>query len=212
MVEWIYFKEVEIMWLKRIISFMLLLGLTLNVLFRYLELVQYPKASLYYYYKYIERETVDVFCIGSSHVYCSINPVQMYDDYGIAAYDLAAGSQAIWHSYYYIKEMLKTQKPSIVILDVYTLICQDDYFDSKVEMNLLNMHPSYNKWEALKMSDSEDNFDIFWEFPIVHSRYRDLNKESFNLNKNNSYFLGYSYQTRIVPYSMDEIVDIRGGV
>ena len=66
----------------------------------YCNLVQYPRDNFYDFYNTLEKDTVDVLCVGSSHVYCGINPVQLYNDYGIAAYDLAAGSQAVWYSYF----------------------------------------------------------------------------------------------------------------
>lgn len=199
-------------YLKRIVSAVILFGMVILIFGRYAEIARYPRTGLYDFYNKIEKDTVDVLCVGSSHVYCSINPVQMYDDYGIAAYDLSAGSQAIWYSYYFILEALKTQKPDVVILDVYTVIEPDGYFDKKIEGNLLNMKPSYTKYEALRAADADDIASILFEFPITHSRYKQLQKEDYSIRKNNGFFLGYLYETRIVPYSKEQITDVRGGV
>lgn len=198
-------------YLKRIVSAVILFGMVILIFGRYAEIARYPRTGLYDFYNKIEKDTVDVLCVGSSHVYCSINPVQMYDDYGIAAYDLSAGSQAIWYSYYFILEALKTQKPDVVILDVYTVIEPDGYFDKKIEGNLLNMKPSYTKYEALRAADADDIASILFEFPITHSRYKQLQKEDYSIRKNNGFFLGYLYETRIVPYSKEQITDVRGG-
>ena len=198
---------------KRMISFSLLFGVIVYIFSGFFRIVQYPRDSLYDFYNYMNQDTIDVLCVGSSHVYCSINPVQMYDDYGIAAYDLAAGGQAIWCSYYYILEALKNQKPRVVILDVFTVRVEDDYyFDYKnVQTNLLNMKPSYSKWKALQAAEIDrGGVELLLGFPITHSRYKQLRSSSFNLEDNYISYLGYSYQPKIVPYEVEEIRDVRG--
>ena len=197
--------------MKRIAAFILLFGAVFLIFSKYVKIVRYPRFGLNDFYRYIEKDMVDVLCVGSSHVSCSINPVQMYDDYGIAAYDLSGPSQSIWFSYFFALEGLKTQKPSIVILDVYTVITADDYFDSKIEANLLNMKPSYDKYKALQASNAENISSILFEFPVTHSRYRQLRKEDYNIDKNNDLCLGYSYHPGIVPYTQEQIIDVRGG-
>ena len=82
---------------KRIVSIMLLFGVLACCCVKYYKWAENPRRALYDFYRFVEKDTIDVLCIGSSHVYCGINPVQMYDDYGIAAYNLASGSQALWY-------------------------------------------------------------------------------------------------------------------
>lgn len=196
---------------RRVFSILLLIITIVYIFSKYCNIVQYPRNNFYEFYNYIKKDRIDVLCVGSSHVYCGINPVQMYDDYGIAAFDLANGSQAVWNSYYYIREAVKTQNPKIVILDVYTLANEDTSFDSKIQSNLLNMPLSLNKWNALKAAGANNKEQIFLRFPITHSRYSVLERKDFNLNdKMNGYFLGYNYQTRIVPYDEKQLVDVRG--
>ncbi|MDE6767127.1 MAG: hypothetical protein K2J35_02895, partial [Eubacterium sp.] len=144
------------------------------------------------------------------HMYCHVNPVQMYDDYGIAAFDLAAGSQAIPFSYYYLEEALKTQKPSLVILDVYMMIVDDSQEKEEAQANFVSMKPSYTKYRALRSIDGLENlWDIFWEFPIMHTRYGSINEASFDLDEGSSrVYLGYTYRTEIVPYDSNAVADI----
>lgn len=196
--------------LKRLISIAVLIAGIVSIFYKYMEITQYSKDEFFDFYRHIDKDTVDVLCVGSSHMYCGINPVQMWDDYGVAAYDLACGSQSIWFSYHYIKEALKTQHPEIVILDVYTLPFADEYFDTKIESNLLGMPLSYNKWEALEAASAENKIDYFLQFPVFHSRYNSLVKYNFNLDNNgNQKFLGYYYTEQIVAYEKEDIIDIR---
>lgn len=187
------------------------LFLTVCMIFSgYMKIVRTKGIPLFDGFYSLEKESVDVLCVGSSHVYCSINPVQMYGDYGIAAFDLAGGSQAIWYSYHYMKEALKTQKPEVIVLDVYTTSISDDaYFDSKVQMNLLNMKPSYNKWEVLQTAEVENRGEVFWEFPITHSKYSTLKSTDYD-GKDETKLLGYFYSNRIVEYTPEQIRDVSG--
>ena len=194
---------------KRIVSIMLLFGVLACCCVKYYKWAENPRRALYDFYRFVEKDTIDVLCIGSSHVYCGINPVQMYDDYGIAAYNLASGSQALWYSYYYLKEALKTQKPELIVLDVYTIVTDDDaWFDEKIQMNLLNMKPSVNKWCALKTAGEENIVDVFWQLPITHTIYSNFNKDTFDMRDGSGqYFLGYEYQTAVVQY---DPIDVSG--
>lgn len=194
---------------KRIFLLVMLAICVTFVFYRYTKITQYSRTDFFDFYRKIDQETVDVLCVGSSHVYNGINPVQMWDEYGIAAYDLACGSQAVWFSYYYIKEALKTQHPEVVILDVYTLRSADEDFDSKIQANLLNLPISYNKWEALKTAGADNKIELFFQFPIFHSRYGSLSRYDFDLDFNgNVRFLGYRYTDDIVPYDDESVMDV----
>lgn len=196
---------------KRVAAIILLTVICISGWRYYCKLVQYPRENFYEFYETVGKQKIDVLCVGSSHVYCGINPVQLYDDYGIAAYDLAAGSQAIWYSYYYIKQALKTQTPKVIVLDVYTLTTRTDYFnEQKAQANLINMPISYIKWQALEAAEVENKLDIFWGFPITHTRYSSLERDDYDLSGNMStHFLGYYYTAEIVEYEQGSIVDVR---
>jgi len=167
-----------------------------------------PKENLYYFYQ-LEDDSLDVINVGSSHVHCSINPVEIYKNTGITSYNLSAGFQSVWYSYYYVKEALKTQSPRVIVLDVFTLRLSDDTeFIPKASMNLLAMKPSWDKWQAIKVSEAEDKGNIFWGFPQNHLRYRDLEVEEYN-DKVCLNMMGYTYMGNIEPIREDEIVDTR---
>lgn len=193
---------------KRLIAISLLIVICACGWDWYCKVVQFPRNSFYEFYEKVDDDTLDVLCVGSSHIFCGINPVQLYDDYGIASFDLAAGSQAIWHSYYYIKEALKTQHPKVVVLDAYTLLNKDDMFPSKARSNLINMPLSYDKWQALKVAEDEEMWDTFWIFPVTHTRYNVLRRKDFDFKGGlNATFFGYNYHSDVLPYDPETMVD-----
>ena len=74
------------------------------------------------------KNSVDIVVLGSSHVHYGVNTAKLCDEYGISAFDFSSAEQPLWISYYYLKEMCKTQKPKVVVLDFFTPAAfQDEY-------------------------------------------------------------------------------------
>ena len=191
--------------MKRILKILFVLiaiGAICTTYMRYTAI--YKGESFYDYKHFVKPDTIDVLTVGSSHAYCGVNPIQMYDDYGISAYNLASGNQSIWFSYYYIKEVLKDQRPKVILLDIYTIANLDDSFDYNIPMNFLSMPFGYYKYEALKNAGAGENLeDILFEFPTTHTRYNELDRSSFQLN--DSCTLGYQYFDQV--FSFENVLD-----
>ena len=66
-----------------------------------------------------QPDTIDVVCFGSSHMYCSINPIVLEKKYGISAYVLATQQQPVKASYYYMLQALKNQSPKVFIFETF---------------------------------------------------------------------------------------------
>ena len=64
-----------------------------------------------------EPDTIDVLAVGTSLMYAGINTNVLWEEYGIAAYNLCSAEQPFWVSYYTILEALKTQHPKVILLD-----------------------------------------------------------------------------------------------
>ena len=131
---------------------------------------------------YEEKEySLDAIFFGSSHMYVNVNTSVLWKEYGIAGYDLGGSEQPVWNSYYYVKEALKTQKPSVLVLDCYTVCRSGDYVDeSRIIKNTYGMKFSRDKIEAVKASSPEsDRVGYLLEYPTYHGRYGDLSRSDF---------------------------------
>ena len=73
------------------------------------------------------KDSVDVLAVGTSLAYAGINTNVLWEEYGIAAYDLCSAEQPFWVSYYTIREALKTQHPKVILLDAKPAIYTRDY-------------------------------------------------------------------------------------
>ena len=83
------------------------------------EYLAYYFSEQYREFYNMEKDTVDVLFLGTSHSYCGFSPQDFYDLHGIRSYNLGSSRQGIWLSYYWLKEALKTQKPKIVVKEVH---------------------------------------------------------------------------------------------
>lgn len=149
----------------------------------------------------VGRDRIDILCVGSSHMFCGLNPIQMYKDHGYAAYIVGCGSQAPWQSYYYIKESCKYQNPKIVIIDVYMMGTRNEteYEDYQTVANLLDEPLSVDKIAAVNASVADSRLEIVLRFPYIYDEYESFC--GFSRNKfygiDDNYMMGYVYDDSI---------------
>lgn len=107
----------------------------------------------------MEEDSLNYIGVGSSHMYCTLNPLEVWRDSGIPGFLLATQQQPLTASYYYLKEAFKTQSPDIVFVEGY-MGCFDSEFPSEEvaydaidplrfswnKMQLINHIVPYEKW------------------------------------------------------------------
>ena len=67
----------------------------------------------------LPENTLDLVFIGSSHSYCTFDPEQIDALLGVRSYQLGMPLQQADSSYYTLLEILKTQRPSVVVMELY---------------------------------------------------------------------------------------------
>ena len=170
-------------------------------------------AALYYQ----PRNTIDVVMMGSSHVHYAIDTGKLWDDYGMAAYDYSAAEQPLWITYHYLKEVCKTQKPKLVVLDVYSPALQkDDYQYKWMLPNALGMRFSLNKMQMLKVSVEKEHFsEYFPSFAVYHGRLNGLTKDDFTYPIRKFTYLrnfkGFKPMTKVTPQLRPQITQESSG-
>ena len=164
------------------VLFVLLLALTIYVLTAILE-YNSPHGINQAEGIYCQPEdTIDVVMLGTSHVHCDINTALLWEQYQIAAYDYSGAEQPLWMTYYYLKELYKTQSPQLIVLDLYAPArFKEDYQYDWIDENIWGMKFSPNKLEMLLTSTQGSRlFDYFPAFMSYHYRYKELKAEDFN--------------------------------
>jgi len=158
-----------------------------------------------------EEDTIDVLLIGSSHIYCNVNTGQLWDDFGMSAFNLGGAEQPYWNSYYFIKEALKTQRPKVIVLNATIPGIRFDDYQSEVWLNtnLYGMHWNENRIENTKVSTIPDSF---WRIMIpmnsMHGRYSDLKKDDFIDKNYDISYKGFDYRATVIPFDRPDISNV----
>ena len=63
-----------------------------------------------------KNNSIDIVFLGSSHTYSSFNPYIIEAKTGLNGYNFATQQQPIWITYFYLKELLKYQNQSMLLL------------------------------------------------------------------------------------------------
>lgn len=102
-----------------------------------------------------QRRSMTLLSIGNSDLYSGLNPMQLWHDYGITAFNISAAKQNMKLSYYMLKYALKVQKPKFLLIEV------DQFFEKRESIELEGYaytalsycYPLYrhsDKWEKIK--------------------------------------------------------------
>ncbi len=67
---------------------------------------------------YEDPQKIDVFFIGASHIFFGVNPMEIWNESGIAGYNLTTHQQPLWSSKLLLQHALKKQSPKLIVLDV----------------------------------------------------------------------------------------------
>ena len=93
---------------------------TVNISLRpkyYLSNSVWPTTSTYQAFYEMDRNSIDVLFFGSSYCVNGFSPMEIYNSYGIRSFNLGSEQQSVFLSYYWLKESLRFQHPSVVILE-----------------------------------------------------------------------------------------------
>ena len=152
----------------------------------------------------------DIIGVGSSHMYCSISPVYLYEQTGLRSYLLATQEQPREATHYYIKEALERQSPDVVIIESYMYV-YDTFAYNGVERTVTegvahgaldpfpNTKNKLDMIEALPTEDAKENY--YFNFLKYHTRWKELTDKDFDLSygKNTDPMHGYVFLTGAQP-------------
>lgn len=139
-------------------------------------------------------QLIDVAFVGSSHCYCGIYPSVIWEKTGISAFDVSVSGQDKDSAYHDLIELYKTQSPKVVYVDMYALLFDEHAVESNVYRNYMALRPSVNSVRLVNAYiPEEQRRDYNLRFPIIHTRYRELQKYDFVVNPENTYGRGAYY-------------------
>lgn len=164
----------------------------------------WPVTSTFLDFYNLEKDSVDVLFLGSSHCTAAFSPVELYDKYKIKSYNLGSEQQNVLVSYYWLKEALRFQKPSYVFLDAFFLY---PYGNETSPLNssepTVRKAMDFMKWSPVKYQaiqaicredESQDIYSYVFPNHRFHSRWRELSEDDFVLEqvKKHETLMGFS--------------------
>ena len=168
------------------------------------------------YIKYFsEQKEYDVLFYGSSHVLSGLQPMEIWDNYGITSYNLAGHAASLGMSYWVLRESLRYHKPKLAVLDIYDMYAFDQpYMDvSFMHYSLDAYPPDRMKFEAvrdlLKGRSTGEKTELLFPFSVYHSRWNEVTeqslKESFSDDYFNPYYGSEARYGVAVPMDIDRV-------
>ena len=174
-----------------------------NLLFQPVWLEWNNYDTIHGFYEQPEN-TIETVFLGASIAINGFTPMELYEDYGICAWNLATEQQPMLASYYWLAEAYQYHSDTLktVVLDVSMLRSIPD--EAYYQKALMEMRFSGNKLEAIKAcTDTLDDF-LAYLFPIVsyHTRWKELDATDFEI-------LDYDVDTSVRGYNFatEQVID-----
>lgn len=157
----------------------------------------WPTTSTYLGFYEMNKNSVEVLFLGSSHAASSFIPQELYENYGITSYNLGCEQQNLIVSYFWLKEALRFQTPKVVVLDCYMLFDFDKFEPLNTGESFTRKAIDFMKWSAVKREAvkaicnyDKNQTELSYYMPNIryHTRWTSLSAEDFLFKKMKQHF------------------------
>lgn len=164
--------------LLKIEIFVLIFAVLLSSVTFVMRYKQHPP-TVYTFYKE-PRNSLDVVFFGTSHMRCTVDPLQLYKDYGIVSHDLAQSGQEIFFTYESLKDTLRRQKPKVMVVDLFAFTCFYRVGEGCRHYSVDDLPLSSKCFFINSLIKAEVNLvDYYFPMYIYHSKWNSLRKDDF---------------------------------
>ena len=201
--------------LKRIFSVILILCFVSGGIYLGNRVTERTVSRQKYIKYFSEKKEYDVLFYGSSHVLSGLQPMEIWDKYGITSYNLAGHAASLGMSYWVLRESLRYHKPKLAVLDIYDMYAFDQPF-----MDVSFMHYSLDAYpldrlkveavrDLLRGRSTGEKTELLFPFSVYHSRWNEVTeqslKESFSDDYFNPYYGSEARYGVAVPMDIDRV-------
>ena len=128
-------------------------------------------------------DSIEVMIYGSSHAYRGVSPMELYERYGIGAYNYAWNWQHINTTYLFLKDSLETQTPRVALIECFMAgsVLQDREINAEINYTRF-LHNQRAKSEYLKQCfgrDPERYLSFYMPLCAFHENWNTLEEKSF---------------------------------
>lgn len=130
----------------------------------------------------------DVIFLGPSTMKNDIYPLELYHNYGIAAYNLACGSQSVAESYYLAEAAIKKYQPDLLVLDVFMVPYEGDYLTEGQLHFVTDALRGTDRWKIVNaMVPAGQREQFLFELSVYHDRWKELEEMDFKRSEDITY-------------------------
>lgn len=157
------------------------------------------------------EHSMEVIGYGSSHIWRGLNVMEMYEKYGIGAYNYGCNWQRINTTEFFLKDSLRTQSPKVALIETFRVneLMQDEDMNGEIYYTR-GISTFDGKQRYLKQcfgDDKERYLSYYMPLCAFHENWINLEHESFLSNSNIKEFyntMGYMYTADVVSISIPD--------
>ncbi len=176
--------------LKRLFSVIMTIIITFLMIYGASRWVERKESRLRYKDFFDHAEEYDVLFFGTSHTINAVYPWELWDDYGIASYNMGSHGAPIITSYWIAMNALDYAYPKLIVLDCYYIASDikksEDYEQVHKPFDAFPL--SLNKIKAVndmfEGDDTNNKYDVLWNFILYHNRWNQLEKWDYTMPYN----------------------------
>ena len=148
--------------IARIVSVLVLVAMIIISVGKVSDFLQLKDSDTRYASFFAEKNQIDVFFLGSSHVRYGFFPMELWNDYGITSYNLSGNGNTIPVSYWTLVNALDYQIPKVVVMDIFDTWPGNKFspFWGQLHVSLDAFPLSMHKYQTvMDLVDDEDMTD-----------------------------------------------------
>lgn len=150
------------------------------------------------------KNTVDVAAIGSSNLYSAFVPMQLYEKYGYTSTVISSPHQTVSKSYGFLQELLKCQKPKILIIETDMFYEDAPKFDkdksqnNQSEIYKVRATAFFNNFTPKRFGDLVESCFSIFTFHDKWKQFSLLDEKPQNSSKFITCDHGYNFNDSVV--------------
>lgn len=131
---------------------------------------------------YNSADDYDLYFLGTSHSYCSFNPLAIYVNTGMKSYVLATQRQPLGATFYYMKDVIKKHKPKYIVVDVFGCLLKNEKDEGVVHSYVDDMAMSFNKLAMIyRVVPREMKSEAILPLIKYHDRWGELEPKDYRV-------------------------------
>lgn len=156
------------------------------LLFTFLNALLVDKYSYPEYRGWKAAENVDILILGNSHAgggFCAEDmSAELCAGGGISVFNYALYGMRMEQMYFFVKEILKTHVPDLIVLETYAFCPLADEHREILARRAFDVFPlTLNKIEAIRYCVLEDRASYYAPIMKYHTRWKELSPRDFRL-------------------------------